>query len=99
MSESYEELTKLSREELVKRHDVRAQHTQVGTAHYEDELRHRDQMGLLGKIAEHTSSMARCLDIIAMYFLARWKRESKGLGIIESPPNGYLEDPRNSINP
>lgn len=42
MSESLRELRLLSDDELIKRHDEHAQHTQVGINHYLAELSRRD---------------------------------------------------------
>ncbi|OYU19229.1 MAG: hypothetical protein CFE34_06420 [Rhodobacteraceae bacterium PARR1] len=46
MAETVAELKKLSDEELVRRHDERATSTVVGTAHYLDELRSRENARL-----------------------------------------------------
>ena len=45
MSESFEELQTLCDDELIRRHDRAAKHTQVGTQHYLDVLnwRHQDR--------------------------------------------------------
>ena len=99
MSESYEQLKNLSREELIERHDANSRYTQVGISHYLGELRHRDTQEVLSQIEEHTASIARCADIVANYILARWKAEARNSGTLEDPPMDYLGDPRNKINP
>ena len=43
MAETIAELRKLSEEKLIEKHDALAQHTQVGTNHYLQELYRRDQ--------------------------------------------------------
>ena len=47
MSEAYKDLKKLSREELIKKHDAAAEHTQVGVNYYLAELRHRELLETL----------------------------------------------------
>ena len=42
MTESYSELKKLSDEELIRQHDLHAPKTVVGTRHFLDELRSRE---------------------------------------------------------
>ncbi len=42
MAETIEELRSLSREELIRRHDGKAQSTEIGTRHYLAELERRD---------------------------------------------------------
>jgi hypothetical protein len=53
MSEPLKELYALPDDELVKRHDEHAQHTQVGTNHYLRELERRDR-------DRQTRAMLRC---------------------------------------
>ena len=47
MSEAYKDLKKLSREELIKKHDAAAEHTQVDVNYYLVELRHRELLETL----------------------------------------------------
>ena len=61
-AETIAELRKLSDEELIERHDALAQHTQVGTNHYLQELYRRDQ----GRVAREMLTFTRW--ITAMTF-------------------------------
>ncbi|MDE0127887.1 MAG: hypothetical protein OXN97_25245 [Bryobacterales bacterium] len=57
----YQDLRSATSEELVDHHDAKDRHTVYGTAYYLDELRHREKMAVLHKIA---SSLAVVEDYI-----------------------------------
>ena len=84
MSETYEELQNLSRDELIKRHDRNSKYTQVGISHYLAELRHRETLAV-------QSAIAKNLRVIAKYCLARWKAEARGGSVVLEPPAEELE--------
>ena len=67
MAETYKELTELSREELIERHDRDVRYVVVGTSHYEAELRHREIVQLLKNIEANTSHAADLLAQLAKH--------------------------------
>lgn len=56
MADTIEQLRKATDEELIAEHDAKAQHTVVGTAHYQDELRRRETLRSMA--ASHRLAMA-----------------------------------------
>ena len=48
----------------------------------------------MSNIAEHASTAARCVDINATYFLAKWKFAHE-IGTMSKPPTAFLHDPGN----
>ena len=95
MAESYEQLRKMSREELVELHDHYAMTTMAGKKDYLDELRDREKRALMEDLLEHVSSIANSLGVIAKYYIAKWKAEAYNAGAIDGPSAGILNDPRN----
>ena len=91
----YEDLKKSSVKELVEAHDAQDRYTSYGTAHYLDELRHREilkAVNVAGSgIFRSLSFIARCTGLVSMYFLKKWRHESYGAGTIEAPPEEYGE--------
>lgn len=97
----YRDLKEYSDRELAELHDALDKHTQHGTSYYLEELRHREVMRGLNSIAgvvEHVAHISLCADIVANYFLAKWKVESRGLGVMEEPPETYKHDPRIKVS-
>jgi hypothetical protein len=54
MAESIAELKKLTDEEIIRKHDEIARHTAVGTSHYLQELRDRENSKLAGSVERLT---------------------------------------------
>ena len=97
----YKDLKQATDRELAELHDAEEVNTIHGTSYYLDELRHRETMRALHSIAgvvEHVAHISLCADIVANYFLARWKIESQGAGVIEDPPEAYLQDHRVKVS-
>jgi hypothetical protein len=57
MAETISELRELSDEEIIRRHDHRAKHTEVGTNHYLAELARRDQQRSSAAMLAYTRQM------------------------------------------
>ena len=66
MAETIAKLRELSESELIRLHDERAAHTQVGTAHYLAELSRRDQQQANDEMLRHTRSMTRMTIVITI---------------------------------
>lgn len=97
----YEDLKQATDRELAERHDALEGTIYHGTSYYLDELRHREVIRALHSIAgvvEHVAHVSLCADVIANYYLARWKTESYGVGLIEEPPKEYLHDHRIKVS-
>lgn len=97
----YKDLKQASDRELAELHDAVEGSTMHGTSYYLDELRHREIIRALHSIAgvvEHAAHVSLCADVVANYYLARWKHESQGVGIIEEPPREYLHDDRIKVS-
>lgn len=95
----YADLKKSTDEDLIKLHD--AENTSIGKAYYLDELRHREMVRAIREISgviKHAASISLSADVVANYFLARWKVESYGRGIIQKPPAEYLHDDRIKVS-
>lgn len=101
MGISYEKLRKMTDEELAEAHDIVARTSEGGATFYLQELRHRETMRALhgiGSVVEHVASISLSASVVANYFLARWKVESDGPGVIEPPPKSYLDDTRIKVS-
>ena len=66
MAETIAKLRELSESELIRLHDGRAAHTQVGTAHNLAELSRRDQQQANDEMLRHTRSMTRMTIVITI---------------------------------
>ncbi len=79
MAEKYEELTSLTKEELIERHDCGVRYVQVGIGHYLEELRHRE--------------ILEALEVIAGYCRREWDVQHKTGRYKDGPTASGKADP------
>lgn len=87
MAETYEELTSLTKEELIERHDSGVQRVVVGISHYEAELRHRETMEVLNEIAKGIGELSRRLSVVEGYFQREWDVQKRTGRFADGPPD------------
>ena len=72
MAETIAELRKLSEEKLIEKHDALAQHTQVGTNHYLQELYRRDQDRVTNTMLTYTRWITAMTVVVTLTTVANF---------------------------